>query len=36
MLFFCNDLTGHNIEIKDTFLVEYMGDGGKEKPLSYV
>lgn len=30
MAFFCNDLIGHNIEIKDMFLTrlaEYMGGG---------
>ena len=30
MIFFCSDLIGHNIVIKDTFLaslVEYVGDG---------
>lgn len=39
MIFFCTDLIGHQIVVKDTFLarlVAHMGDGWKEKPLSYI
>lgn len=34
MVFFCSDLIGHNIEIKDTFLArlaKYIGDVWKKK-----